>query len=216
MTPFNPQNTGRHTVTFCDKFQMSHKETEIATTIIIIIRRSIIKKYYYNNSPNTKQLLIFNLDLCVCYFAMIMFPQMHVDIAVCNILLTFSMTLTETDRLRAEQTSAAVSHSALPLKLFLFNLYFELCPSHHKMQTLLDIKEKIQSKYMDMDSLFYNPAQFDIQEHLFTLQHGRKASKRLDFETTRHDLHPSYHKEMLAGKCFPHSKVTREIQFITT
>lgn len=145
MTPFNPQNTGRHTVTFCDKFQMSHKETEIATTIIRIIRRSIIKKYYYNNSPNTKQLLIFNLDLCVCYFAMIMFPQMHVDIAVRNILLTFSMTLTETDRLRAEQTSAAVSHSALPLKLFLFNLYFELCPSHHKMQTLLDIKEKIQS-----------------------------------------------------------------------
>lgn len=47
---------------------------------------------------------------------------MHVDIAVFNILLTFSMTLTETDRLRAGQTSAAVSHSALPLKILIYIL----------------------------------------------------------------------------------------------
>lgn len=65
---------------------------------------------------------------------------MPIENGVFIILLTLTVTLDETDKLCAEH-SAAVGHSALPLDFF--NLYFERSPTHHKMQTPININRKI-------------------------------------------------------------------------
>lgn len=52
------------------------------------------------------------------WWCALLFPILQIDFAEFNILPTLSVTLDETDRLWAEQTSTAVSRSALSLKSF--------------------------------------------------------------------------------------------------
>lgn len=124
------------------------------------------------------------------------------------------MTLTETDRLRAEQTSAAVSHSALPLNFFFLLFIFWMVSKSLQNTNTHQHQQEDSVKYMDMDSmwLFYIPSQMICRNISLWVS----APEGLGFETTRDDLHPSYHKKALAWKCSLHSKVTREIQFIIT
>ena len=50
------------------------------------------------------------------FFLSYSYRILHVDVAVFNILHSLAMTLDDTDRLWAEQTSTAVGHSVLTLK----------------------------------------------------------------------------------------------------
>lgn len=77
------------------------------------------------------------------------------------------MTLTETDRLRAEQTSAAVSHSTLPLNFFLLLFIFWVVSKSLQNTNTHQHQQEDSVKYMDMDSmwLFYTPSSTDMQEH---------------------------------------------------
>lgn len=105
------------------------------------------------------------------------------------------MTLTETDRLRAEQTSAAVSHSALPLNFFFLLFIFWMVSKSLQNTNTHQHQQEVSVKYMDMDSmwLFYIPSQLICRNISLWVS----APEGLGFETTRDDLHHSYHKKAL-------------------